>query len=163
MKKKLNEDLIRSELQEGSAFFRRPVTTPPDAAAETPAPTPHEAEPALTPLAEPRALADSTSAEDQTSAVSVRPYGSPYARPSVRTGMRRTIRRHPFEFYQDQLESLKRLSIEEQLAGGTGSMSEMVREAVDRYLQTRAPQAGKEGEAVIPIRPDDRTTERPSD
>jgi hypothetical protein len=64
---------------------------------------------------------------------------NPYA-PSVRTprtGSRRTILRHPFELYQDQIESLRELSVEERKQGGTGSMSKMVREALDAYIDKR--------------------------
>ena len=61
------------------------------------------------------------------------------ARPSVRTPVRptrstprrRTITRYAFEFFQDQIEALKGFSLEEKLRGEKGSMSEMVREAMD--------------------------------
>jgi hypothetical protein len=66
------------------------------------------------------------------------PY-APYGRtPSTpRTPTKRLIIRHPFEIYQDQLESLRHLSVEERKEGGTGSMSKMVREAIDNYLKQR--------------------------
>ena len=38
------------------------------------------------------------------------------------------------KFYQDQVEELRRLSLEEKMQGEKGSMSEMVREAIDDYL-----------------------------
>jgi hypothetical protein len=44
--------------------------------------------------------------------------------------------RHPFEFYEDQVEDLRQLSLQAQLRGEKTSMSEMVREAVDTYLKT---------------------------
>ena len=61
--------------------------------------------------------------------------GAAPARTPVR--LRRTITRYAFEFYQDQLEELRRLSLSEKLEGGKGSMSEMVREAIDLYLSKR--------------------------
>jgi len=54
-----------------------------------------------------------------------------------RTGVKRPLRRHPFEFYEDQLATLKRFSLEDQLQGKNGSMSEMVRQAVDEYITKR--------------------------
>ena len=63
------------------------------------------------------------------------------ARPTVRTPDRRTIKRASFELYVDQIETLRRLDLEERLSGGKGSQSEMVSEALDRYLAER--QGGK--------------------
>ena len=34
----------------------------------------------------------------------------------------------------DQIEELRKLSLEERMQGGTGSMSAMVREAIDAYI-----------------------------
>ena len=45
--------------------------------------------------------------------------------------------RQAFDVYVDQVESLKKLSIEQQLQGEKGSMSAMVREALDEYLKKR--------------------------
>ena len=42
--------------------------------------------------------------------------------------------RHPFDIYQDQYESLKALALEERKQGGVGSMSAMVREAIDKLI-----------------------------
>jgi hypothetical protein len=56
-----------------------------------------------------------------------------------RPGNKRVLVRRGFEWYEDQLNALKRLSIEEQLEGKPGSMSAMVREAVDVYLKKRSP------------------------
>ena len=53
--------------------------------------------------------------------------------PGVPVG-RRPIHRHPFDVYSDQVTRLKRLAMQETLAGGLGSMSRMVREAIDKYL-----------------------------
>ncbi len=66
--------------------------------------------------------------------------GTPPVRPIARTPVRvkRTITRYAFEFFQDQIEQLKKFSLEEQLLGEKGSMSQMVREAVDAYISKRA-------------------------
>jgi hypothetical protein len=42
--------------------------------------------------------------------------------------------RHPFDIYQDQYESLLELSLEDRKRGGMGSMSAMVREAIDKFI-----------------------------
>ena len=45
--------------------------------------------------------------------------------------------RHPFDIYKDQLERLKKLSLQAQMRGEVGSMSAMVREALDNYLKDK--------------------------
>lgn len=55
-------------------------------------------------------------------------------RPYARTGNKRTITRYAFEFYQDQIDTLRQYSLEEKGHGEKGSMSEMVREALDSYI-----------------------------
>ncbi len=55
-------------------------------------------------------------------------------RPNGRTRRARGKTRYSFEFFQDQIETLKRLALEEKIAGESGNMSEMVREAVDMYI-----------------------------
>jgi len=59
---------------------------------------------------------------------------------STRTSVRpyaRTLARIPFEIYKDQHDALKQLSLEEQTRGEKGSMSQMVREALDAYINRR--------------------------
>ena len=64
-----------------------------------------------------------------------RPSDDATTRPdSVPTGRREFIRRG-FEWYADQLRALKKLSLEEQMEGKPGNMSQMVREALDEYLK----------------------------
>src|SRR5205807_9616477 len=53
---------------------------------------------------------------------------------SSATGRRKIKSRHPFDIYEDQVEELKKLSLEDRLRGGAGSMSAMVREAIDEYI-----------------------------
>jgi hypothetical protein len=67
-----------------------------------------------------------------------RPIDEPTIRPDdIPTGRREFIRRG-FEWYADQLRALKKLSLEEQMEGKPGNMSQMVREALDDYLKKRA-------------------------
>ena len=65
------------------------------------------------------------------------PSGSTSVRPPVRTPVRRTITRYAFEFFQDQIENLRRFSLEEKTRGEKGSMSQMIREAADAYIAKR--------------------------
>jgi len=54
-----------------------------------------------------------------------------------RRSVRRIITRNSFEIYEDQMDALRRYSFEEKLRGDMGSMSKMVREAIDIYLQKK--------------------------
>ena len=45
--------------------------------------------------------------------------------------------RWPVDIYQDQYESLKQLATEERRNGGVGSMSAMIREALDKLIAER--------------------------
>ncbi len=128
MSKKLDTTTIADEL-EGSAFFPRHGTLAPPTAAEAPPlvspenpPPPIEAQPAE--------VEDAPTLPTQPG---VPLPGDPYAR----TPVRRTISRYAFEIFQDQIESLRRFSIEEKVRGEKGSMSRMVREAIDAYLAKR--------------------------
>jgi hypothetical protein len=68
----------------------------------------------------------------------VPPYGSTPRSPSKTEAPRRKIKqRHPFDIYQDQIDSLRELSFKEKMKGELGSMSAMVREALDNYLKNR--------------------------
>ena len=53
--------------------------------------------------------------------------------PPVRPA-KRIRRRHPFDIYEDQLERLKELKTRAMRRGEEASMSRMVREALDAYL-----------------------------
>lgn len=58
--------------------------------------------------------------------------------PPVRGTSRRKIKtRHPFDIYEDQVETLRQLSYEDRMRGGTGSQSAMVREAIDDFIAKR--------------------------
>lgn len=61
----------------------------------------------------------------------------PPVTPFTRAPERRAIARFSFELYFDQMETLRQFSLDEKLRGEKGSMSEMVREALDVYIATR--------------------------
>ncbi len=58
----------------------------------------------------------------------------PQPRGTAPTKKRKIKPRHPFDIYEDQDEELRKLAFEDQMRGGKGSMSAMVREALDDYL-----------------------------
>jgi hypothetical protein len=60
------------------------------------------------------------------------------ARTPVRPNGKRIITRNAFEIYEDQMDMLRKLSLEEKMNGKLGSMSAMVREAIDSYLQKKS-------------------------
>ncbi len=60
------------------------------------------------------------------------------ARTPVRPNGKRIITRNAFEIYEDQMNSLRKLSLEEKMNGKPGSMSAMVREAIDVYLEKKS-------------------------
>jgi hypothetical protein len=45
--------------------------------------------------------------------------------------------RHPFDIYHDQYDALRALATEDRKQGGFGSMSAMVREALDTFIAER--------------------------
>ena len=56
----------------------------------------------------------------------------------ARPNGRRIITRNSFETYEDQMETLRKLSFKEKMEGKIGSMSKMVRDAIDEYLEKRS-------------------------
>ena len=76
----------------------------------------------------------SRSSELPGKSVFINPPVRSYVRTDARTPVRRQLTRYAFEFYQDQVEDIRRIALDEKFKGGKGSMSEMVREAVDEYL-----------------------------
>ena len=115
MKKKIDTMALANELNQ-TGFFRRP--SPPQEPVRN-APPPAEPTPAVQPVP----IADS--------APSAPPYG--------RTPVRR-LTRVPFELYQDQLDRLRKIALDAKVRGEKGSMSEMVRHAIDKYLAENHPE-----------------------
>ena len=54
--------------------------------------------------------------------------------PPTAASKRKMRQRHPFDIYTDQYEELKQLALEDRMRGGVGSMSAMVREALDTFI-----------------------------
>jgi hypothetical protein len=115
MKKQLNVDRIQSELRGGSAFFPG-----------------YQGRPSPAPPAEPR---EPRVSEQPGEKANDRSPGRSFARPPVREPSKRIITRNSFEIYEDQMEALRKRSFREKLAGQVGSMSAMVRTAIDAYLE----------------------------
>jgi hypothetical protein len=88
-----------------------------------------------TPIEEPERQ---TSTLPHTDRPTGRPPDEATNRPPDRTTNKRLLVRRGFEWYEDQLAALKRLSLQEQMEGREGSMSAMVREALDDYLKKRS-------------------------
>ena len=120
MSKKLNVDAIRSELSEGSAFF--PSYKKQDSPIE-PTPLPQ--------------LDNEQTRTPSTPVPPVRVGRDVRDVPSTLPKKRVMKQRHPFDIYHDQYESLQALSLEERKQGGIGSMSAMVREAIDKFIAER--------------------------
>ena len=130
MKKRLDTETITNELKGASLFFQRARQDP---AHDSPAPVP------------PPVLDSSGTNQDSPRHVErivtpPLPEGTPVRgvppEPPVRP-VRRHVRRHAFDIYDDQLDSLRKLAMTERISGGLGSMSQMVREALDRYIKER--------------------------
>jgi hypothetical protein len=121
MGKKLNIASITNELSE-SAFFRHAEPMKQDEKLPTPLPEqPNFQEERTNPV-----LTDLPTA---------RPSDEPTYRPDYRPTAKGVLVRRGFEWREDQLRALKKLSIKEQIEGGSGSMSQMVRDALDAYLK----------------------------
>ena len=123
MKKQLNVDLIQSELRGGSAFFPG-----------------YKGEASAAQMAEERERTGrAASAGPQDAAPERVPVREPVPPPvPLVPKVRRPIRqRQPFDIYEDQYERLKEIrDAEREFVNGRG-MSQMVREAIDMYLQKR--------------------------
>ena len=126
MKKQLNTDTVANELKGASLFFRQPATPqgPPPAPALQAAP----------PLEERTPDRQTAGEEREPVARPLRTEGTGRSPRSPVRPVRRFTRRHAFDIYDDQLAALRRLALEERMAGGVGSMSQMVREAIDRFI-----------------------------
>jgi hypothetical protein len=130
MKKQLNVDQIQSELRGGSAFF-------PGYKGGT-SPTPPVAEPTEESIT-PESPAKPNNA-DEVGVPPPVPLGVPHTVPRpgplIPKQARRPIRqRQPFDIYEDQYQSLKKIAdAEREFMNGRG-MSQMVREAIDHYLR----------------------------
>ena len=76
-----------------------------------------------------------------TDRATARPDDEATYRPDDRLTGKGILVRRGFEWREDQLRALKKLSLKEQLEGKPGSMSQMVRDALDEYLKRRSAEA----------------------
>lgn len=128
MKKKLNETTITNELKSGSFFF---------------SPSKEGKESEILPVPQkPKKL----KAEHANTRTGERANGRTPARVNVRTSKeiihpksqnlsKREIVRHSFQFYKDQISRLKMLRAHKELLGETSNLSDLVRDAIDAYLE----------------------------
>ena len=121
MTKRLNVDAIQNELAGGSAFF-------PSYANKQASDAPVEERPAGSISAEKTIMTPVPPVRP------VLPVRGKEARPSLKRVMKS---RHPFDIYEDQYHSLRDLAMQERMQGGIGSMSAMVREALDAFIEKR--------------------------
>ena len=147
MKKRLDTSVINSELSGNSAFFPNYKNSG--------SPTPSE-------RSEKAASPDRpTTAEpvNSTPAPQLVPE-RPNVPTPVRPNGRRIITRNSFEIYEDQMETLRKLSYQDKVEGLSGSMSGMVREAIDEYLQKRSSGKITRTPERYPVHPFARTLRR---
>ena len=127
MKKQLNTDAITNELRGQSAFFpykKAPVAQQTSASPDKPSvqPSVQEVTPAPRPVPPVRGV----------------PPVPPVPLVRGQSLARRVMKqRHPFDIYQDQYEALQQLALEERKQDLVGSMSAMVREAIDVLIEKR--------------------------
>lgn len=114
MKKLLDTSGITNELKGASLYFERAREEKQHA---------EDAPDKLTPLQ-----------TNQGVPVPVPPYGVPRTPVPPRRAIRQ---RQPFDVFEDQYRELKQIAEEERGQGLPGSMSRMVREAIDQYLLKR--------------------------
>jgi hypothetical protein len=131
MKKQLNVNQIQSELRGASAFF------PGYQGGDSPTTPSQETEKAST--------EDSTTSQivpdpgkDKPKENFIQVPERVNTRTPVRPNGKRIITRNSFEIYEDQMDSLRKRSLQEKMEGKLGSMSQMVRDAIDTYLDNKA-------------------------
>ena len=127
MKKIIKTEGIENDLK-NSAFFRRQA--PAQAIDPNPPAVPRPKKP------DPEVAAPEPSKPQEGQPVE-RTTVPPPERPFARTTVRRVLTRYSFEFFRDQIDSLREFSLEEKLRGEKGNMSEMVREGIDTYIAKR--------------------------
>ena len=131
MKKKLDPANIVNELRGQSAFF--PTKTPlhvPEQSEE-----PREQQRQDRPQLQPEIQSSTPVPPYPVPSPSTHtPYGVPHPVPPIK---RRMKQRQPFDVYEDQYETLKKIADDERAQGLPGSMSRMVREGIDMYLAAR--------------------------
>jgi hypothetical protein len=108
-KRPFDPDKLTNELSGASSFFKPQQPTP---------------NPANQPVLPAPPSAAATPEEPRTPVLPVRV-------------VKRQMIRHPFEIYADQLERLRDAAQIERAQGASGSMSKMVRDAIDQWLDNQ--------------------------
>jgi hypothetical protein len=144
MSNKLNEDAMQSELA-GSAFFTQAARH-----VEPSSPTPENTAPDVTRSSRlddsgRKVVSNGPAAtippSERVEIAQQQPTENIPVRTPVRPPTRRSITRYAFEFYQDQVETLRKAALAQKMMGEEGSMSKMVREALDAYITERLSRA----------------------
>ena len=133
MSKKLNTSAIQNELSGQSVFFKEKPIQPIE-----------------------KKLSVESTASDVRSVREVRDVRG------VRSFTKRERKRHPFDIYRDQLEKLQQMKSEYMMkTGEMKSMSEMVREALDNYIDNKQDRTVRT-ERTEPTQRTGRTEKRPA-
>ena|SRR5664280_1830671 len=114
MRKTLRTETIANELRGNSAFFPHYKEEPTPSSSSSPLPN-HSPQ-----------IPDTRTGE--------RANGSSPERSGKQPG-KRIATRNSFDIYEDQMETLRELSYKQKRAHQLGSMSRMVREAIDKYIK----------------------------
>ena len=123
MKKSLNTAGVMHEMREQSVHFRQTQ--------------PAAAEPISTAFPENAASSSGVMPTAETERFSERKSERTEMRSEIRSEglpVKRLSRRYSFEFYDDQILTLKRLKHEAEMRGEKVTLSDIVRVALDRYL-----------------------------
>jgi hypothetical protein len=120
MSKKLDITSITNELEESAFFSSRKQ---------------HVSSPTPLPIVKEKQVLEVITATQPKPQIPERANAPSPERPNGK----RIITRNSFEIYEDQMDSLRKLSYQEKMDGKLGSMSGMVREAIDSYLLKRTP------------------------
>ena len=127
--KTLNTDSITNELVNSSFFPGRSAQNREGGTPKAPAPQ-------AAPIKRAESIGFQPAAKPAPTVKPI-PAAVPAAAPSGRRYVRRT-----FDFYEDQIAYLTKVSLEDRLAGKESSMNAMVREAVDMFIRERRRNEG---------------------
>src|SRR6266496_6447430 len=132
MKKKIDISAVASSLRGESVFFPTKVDKPAPEQAGEPLDHKRQEEPLLQ-----HETMSSTPVRDVPPVLPVPVVPLERAVRPVPHKKRIIKQRHPFDIYHDQYDTLKQFAEEERRQGGVGSMSAMVREAIDTFIATK--------------------------
>ena len=166
MNKQLDSAIIQNELRSGSVFFAQPSQVQEQSArsasSSLPEPTKSKQNYRTKDLSSDRSKVNRR--EVTTKQKTERPNGNPFGNPNERTEIRtvqkptkRLTRRYSFEFFDDQINKLRRLKYKAEIRGERLTLSDMARQALDNYLETRFSQTERKS-----VRKSERTNGKPN-